>query len=388
VFTADLKDVAEEPIPLSCSTELTGTPEDDQVVEAGGTVEYTITDTNDGSVALTEAHIDVYKQCASDGSPSLVDTLATGDAIESGANDDVMSPGESFTWTYETPALTEECDFWFFGHGLITLSDGTTLDVTADDPINDHSHGDAIIADPDEKIQRHVSVVDAAISITPDGVNEVGNSHDFTITATTSHPAGVTVDFINITPTGDTGLITADDCVDDDSSTATSCTVTVNSNNVTSATIGADLEVQFSDDSSSDTATVNRSTDGTTTAGGLDNSGDATKHWVDAAISIEPDGVNEVGNSHDFTITVTTDAPAGVTVTSVSITPTGDTGLITAEDCDEAGAGTALTCTVTVNSNNVTSATIGATTTVVFDDDNRHRVGHALDGRQHDGQRP
>jgi hypothetical protein len=125
--------------------------------------------------------------------------------------------------------------------------------------------------------------------------------------------------------------------------------------------------VQFSDDSSSDTATVNTDTDGA----GVEGSGDAVKHWVDASASIAADAVNEVNGEHTFTVTVVTNAPTGVTVDHVNITPTGDTSYITGtpNDCVADGTSTALTCQITVNSATVGSASIGADVSVQFSDD-------------------
>ena len=197
--------------------------------------------------------------------------------------------------------------------------------------------------------------VDASVTIGPDGVNAVGQSHDFTITVMPDAPEGTTLDSVSITPTGDTGFITANDCAQAAAISALSCTVTVNSGSFGLATIGAKVSMAFSDDSSSDTATVMVST-----------SNPATKHWVNASVTIGPDGLNPVNAPHTFTINVTADAPDGATVSSVSITPTGDIGLITANTCAEAAVVSALSCTVTVNSGSVGSATIGASVVLVF----------------------
>src|SRR5437667_1596259 len=68
-------------------------------------------------------------------------------------------------------------------------------------------------------------------------------------------------------------------------------------------------------DSFGDTVSVTRSTDST-----HGSSGAATKEFVDANISISPNGINEVNHSHTFTIT-TTAIPDGRTVTGFKITP-------------------------------------------------------------------
>ncbi len=127
------------------------------------------------------------------------------------------------------------------------------------------------------------------------------------------------------------------------------------------ASIGADVVIEFSNGT---TKTVSISTNRVGA-----NSAPATKHRVDASVSIEADDTNGIGEHHTFTITVTPDYQTGVTLDSVSITPTGDTGFITAEDCGEAGTGTALTCDVAVNSAVADSATIGANVVLTFSDD-------------------
>ena len=255
--------------------------------------------------------------------------------------------------------------------GTVTGHASTTLNVLGDslfvetDGVGSNS-GDAM---------KHF--VDASVTIAADDVNVVGNSHTFTVTVTPDAPTGVTVTSVSITPTGDTGDITAETC-STKTATALTCDITVNSTATGSASIGADVTVVFDDDSSTNTATVNVSTDGITP-----NSGPAVKHWVDASVTIGVDDTNNLNESHTFTATVTPSYPAGVTITSVSITPTGDTGLITAENCDEAGAGSALTCDITVNSGVAATATIGVDVAVVFDDDsstNTATVNVSTDG--------
>jgi len=206
--------------------------------------------------------------------------------------------------------------------------------------------------------------VDASVSIAPSDTNEVNQSHVFTITVTISKSAAVTVDYVDITPTGDASFITADTCVDDQSSTATSCTVTVNSAAAGSATIGADVEVKFSHDSGS--ATVNRSTDGSTTTSGLTNSGPATKTWVNAKISISPaTATNAVGTTHDLTCTIEindgsgwTNAPNG-TVCDADISGVG--GFVSGDDDCTVDGGDG-NCILTITSSVVGTSTVVACT--------------------------
>src|SRR3989442_9549393 len=62
--------------------------------------------------------------------------------------------------------------------------------------------------------------------------------------------------------------------------------------------------------------TVTRATDGT-----HGSSGPAVKKYVDANIAIAPNGVNEVGTAHTFTITVNALPDGASPVVFTSITP-------------------------------------------------------------------
>ena len=206
--------------------------------------------------------------------------------------------------------------------------------------------------------------VDASVSIAADDTNAVNESHTFTITVTTASSAGVTIDYIDITPTGDTSFITSDTCVDNQSSTATSCTVTVNSAAAGSASIGADVEVGFS--AGSETAVVNRSTDGTTTPSGLSNSDEATKTWVNAKISLTPaTGTNPVGTNHELTCTVQVNngtgwanAPDG-TVCDADI-DSGPGSFVGGDSCTVSGGDG--NCVITITSNTAGTTTVSACT--------------------------
>jgi hypothetical protein len=287
-------------------------------------------------------------------SPAADGTEVTVELSNAGASYEVSNN------TCETGTVDGQCSVTFSSDiaGTVTGHASATVSLLGDELfVETDGTGD----NSDDAVKHFV---DASVSISPDAVNAVGEPHIFTIVVTPDYPAGVTLDSVSITPTGDTGYITAEDCDEAGSGTALTCDVTVNSASYASASIGADAVLEFSDDSSAGSATVSRSTDGVSP-----NSGAATKHWVDASVSIYPDGVNEVGGQHVFTIEVTPYYPAGVTLDSVSISATGDTGFITSETCDEAGAGTALSCEVTVNSASATSASIGAAVVLGFSDD-------------------
>jgi hypothetical protein len=155
-------------------------------------------------------------------------------------------------------------------------------------------------------------ICDANISIAPDAVNEVGTAHTFTVTvnkevAGTEMPAAgteVTVDFTVVGADAQTPNPAT--CTTDSNG---ECTVAVNSTTAGDITAHASANVEVLP---GDLVPVE-------TDGLGDNSGDAVKHYVDASVSIAADGVNEVGNSHTFTVTVTPDYPAGTSIDWVTI---------------------------------------------------------------------
>lgn len=220
--------------------------------------------------------------------------------------------------------------------------------------------------------------VSAAIAIAPqEKVNEVNDSDTFTITVTAypdDAPGNVTFDSIT------TSVIPAGASVDDDCDTPTSdtdvngnptatCTLTINSTSSAVFTINATAQVSIGD------LTITRSTESSPGPGG---SGPATKRFVDAAITISPDGVvtNKTGQEHVFTITATA-FPAGTgdptfSITT-SVTPAPDGVNTTVEDtCDTPTLGSdtdgnpTATCTLTIDSSVPGSFTINATAAVTM----------------------
>jgi len=202
-----------------------------------------------------------------------------------------------------------------------------------------------------------LSVVDANIQISPNGVNRVGQSHTFVAhmnvndgSGPQNAPNGTVVNFSfngnppsqQCTTAGGTG----------------SCSITYSS-----ALTGVDTVV------ASANVTVNgvpltRSTDGTGA-----NSGPATKQWVNAKIAISPTATNPVGAPHTFTVTLQKDTGnppgfvgAGGEHVSFTLTNAGGANAVldvAASTCDDAGANTtpAGQCTIVF-----TSATPGTVT--------------------------
>ena len=204
--------------------------------------------------------------------------------------------------------------------------------------------------------------VDAKIAIAPDGVNEVGIAHEFTVTvmedAGTSagfQPAADELVTVSFTSTGGADANDDQTCT---TGTDGTCTVSVNSNKVGMITAHA-----------KSTVTVDGLSFTIETDGVAPNSDDAEKRYVDATIEITPDGVNEVGDQHDFTVTVTVD-PGDTTFTG---TVTGYVVLppapYTMSDCGALTfAGNVATCNVSINSASAGVFEAGATAVVTFSD--------------------
>lgn len=209
----------------------------------------------------------------------------------------------------------------------------------------------------------------AKISITPDGTNEINDTHTFTLHAEidggfgggfVAVPAGTSLTAIK---TSGPGTISGSPCLT--SGGTGSCDVTD-----TSATPGVDSVKGVADITINGT-TIHVETDGT---GG--SSGPATKTWVDANIQITPDGTNRVGATHSFTVHVKVNdgsgfvnAPAG---TSVTVTKLTGPGTISGSPCLTVG-GTGE-CTVTDTSLTTGVDTVNATTDVVVGGVTLHRT--------------
>ena len=152
------------------------------------------------------------------------------------------------------------------------------------------------------------------ITITPNAVNKVGDTHTFNVHVFNT-AGGTTTDIQGahptVTLTAAGGAVVSnkvDNCADGPSPTDGTdvsgvCTVSFTSNSAGTVTGSA-------------TATV--TVDGTqftvSTNGTAPNSAPAVKRFVDANVSITPNGVNKVGDAHTFTVSTTAD-PQGTTPT-------------------------------------------------------------------------
>jgi len=96
---------------------------DEEMVHSGESVNLTVTEENTGDVSLMGAYVELLAD------DTAIDVLDYATAIPSGGNsDNVLDPGETWTWTVITPPITDDTTFVAIGHGL----DPTGLDITYD----------------------------------------------------------------------------------------------------------------------------------------------------------------------------------------------------------------------------------------------------------------
>jgi hypothetical protein len=209
-----------------------------------------------------------------------------------------------------------------------------------------------------------LTVEDAKISITPNGVNPIGATHTFTVTVqgTTQNDANfhnVSGAVVNFTiAAGGVGTLTPASCTTGANGT---CTITDNS-----ASAGTDV-VTACTDVSINSVTLHRCTDGT-----HGSSGPATKQWVGASITIAPSATNEVGKPHTFTVTLLKNLGSGPVAAAgehVSVTLTDANGAshgAPTGSCTTSGANTDVNgqCTITFSSSSAGTVTGHATSTL------------------------
>lgn len=199
---------------------------------------------------------------------------------------------------------------------------------------------------------------DADISIAPDDVNDVGDSHTFTVTASTvvagnpsPAPDGTIVD-VTLThsdPAGNPVVPTSDTCAT--GTVGGSCSVTFSSNVAGTITGHAEADVDVGD------------TTFHVVTGGAGNNPNAFKVFVDGRISISPDDVNGIKEPHTFVVDVEQDLGDGAgfvaaTDGDVDVTLTDTWGAVNqidgaASTCDDAGDNLDASgqCTITFTSN-------------------------------------
>jgi hypothetical protein len=200
----------------------------------------------------------------------------------------------------------------------------------------------------------------ANITIAPDAVNKVGDSHTFTVSITKTVSGAQTPvadgQTATVTLTGSNGL---------------SGTITPTSNTCASpGTVGGECKVVFTSGTAGTVtghATATVAIDGNnfqvaTGAGSTTGGPDAVKQFVDANVSITPSATNAVGTAHTFTVTSTA-SPAGTTATLTSLTPSvaPSTPLLGSTCSAPTVVTNTATCTFSINSSTAGTFTANAT---------------------------
>jgi hypothetical protein len=168
----------------------------------------------------------------------------------------------------------------------------------------------------------HKNYVSGFVTINPSAVNEVNHAHTFTVVVT-QQPGALTPATsanITITPTPAPGSIT-NNCVNPVAFAGLTATCTYIVNNPSAGLFSVSVTASFVINGT----TVTRSTDGTG-----NNSGPATKRFVDARITLTPGtATNPINSPHTITATVEQNdglpagAPGGDAVTGFGPAPNG-----------------------------------------------------------------
>jgi hypothetical protein len=207
-------------------------------------------------------------------------------------------------WKAGSSSTFVELYDWTFNGTDFTHLNGTneaTYDFNTSDQATNPSNANSHIS---WCYDMELTILDAKINIEPDATNEVGQPHNFTVTV--MEDTGDGNEFV--AAVGETvnvffnGIFGANDPADTSCVTNSTgqCDVTVNSNTAGQIIASASSDVNVNG------TIIPKSTDGVSP-----NSGNATKTYVDAKIQIDPDATNEIGDPHDFTITLMKDAGDG-----------------------------------------------------------------------------
>jgi len=218
--------------------------------------------------------------------------------------------------------------------------------------------------------------VDAKISITPStATNRVRDPHTFTVTLLkdVGDGAGFVAaagEHVSVTLTdslGATHSVPAGSCTNAGANTSAigQCTITFTSNDTGKVTAHAASTLTLAG------LPVTVETDGI----GL-NSGNGVKTFVDAKITIAPDGTHEIGQSHTFTVTLWKDTGNGAGFVQagaedVDFTLTDSNGAVhtaATGSCTNAGANTNASgeCTITTTSNTTGQVTAHASSSLTI----------------------
>jgi phosphoheptose isomerase len=276
-------------------------------------------------------------------------TAPTGSCTNAGANTDAA--GQCTITFTSTSAGTVT------GHGTSTLSVAGSAPFTV--------ATDGVAPNGPDAVK---TFVDANIAITPTTAsNPIGSNHVLTITV---NAIGATIDPGPHTATasivsGPGSFVGSPSCTYTGGAATASCTVTITSTTAGTTVVSATSNIPVAG------LAITRTT-GTAQNTASGGSGNASKTWVAAKISIAPAATNEINHSHTFTVTLQKDSGSGfqpaagehVTVTltdSNGAAHTAPTG-----SCTTAGPNTDVNgqCTITFSSPSAGKVTGHATATL------------------------
>ncbi|MEW5990764.1 MAG: prealbumin-like fold domain-containing protein, partial [Chloroflexota bacterium] len=304
----------------------------DDTNEVGDPHTFTVTvlaDTGSGNAPVTEGNVDVVLT-DSNGSAAVLNAAASTCDDNQPSGDNLDSNGQ--------------CIVVFTSDAAGLVSGHATANITVEGvPITIETDGTGDNSDDAEK-----TFVDAYITIAADDTNEVGVAHTFTVTVyeDAGDGAGFVAaagELVTITfPGGAPGTVNDDDCDTTGTDALGQCFVVINS------AVAGVFDVHAASNVQVGGLSLARETDGV-----APNSGDATKTYVDAYITIEADDTNEINDAHTFTVYVAENDGTGWADAAgeiVTITfPGGAPGTVVDSDCTD-GTDATGNCYVIVNS--------------------------------------
>jgi hypothetical protein len=231
-----------------------------------------------------------------DGVPADCDTVADGDDVCANVNTAPILDAD-IPWNYVGKGGTRDIPTAAFFEGGINLSALLPDEPCITNFVAETRASFEVNAVLKDFVHSGFELCDADISIAPDDVNDVGDTHTFTVDVSTliagdpsPAPDGTIVD-VTLTHSNPAGVV---DLISD------TC--------ASPGTIGGTCEVTFSSDEPG-TITGHAEADvvvGDTTihveTGGTGNNPDAFKVFVDGRVSITPNDVNGIGESHTFVV--------------------------------------------------------------------------------------
>jgi nitrate reductase NapAB chaperone NapD len=241
------------------------------------------------------------------------------------------------------------------GHATVEVDVGGTTLTRATDGTGNNS-GDAV-----------KTYVDAFITVAADDTNRVDDSHTFTVHVEGDSGSG-SADYAGAFPVitfpgGAPGTVNATDCTTNGTDSNGDCDVIVSSSVTGSFDIHAAASVTLAG------LTFSVETDGLG-----NNSGDATKVFVDATIDITGDDTNRIGAAHTFTVTVKSDDGGGGGLVTVGAGQDVDVTLAVANGAVVVLDTTLTTCDVPASTHDGAGTDASGQCVVVFTSNNTGTV--------------